>query len=651
MELHRVLARVFFMLIGVLLAAVPALADDAWRSIDPAQLALKAPVVDPDADAEVIFWDVQVDFGLEKTVFVNYVRMKIFTERGKDSRSTIELRYSSRNRIEDIAGRTIKADGTIVALKPEAIFDTTLVKLRRLKISAKTFAMPAVEPGVIIEYRWREVRNEGYFARLSFQRDIPIQLVKYTLKTSNNSFLSFRTKAFNMASTPMAPEKDKRFSFSMTNVPAFHEEPHMPPEDQVRSWMLIYYQPPLSAPDFNLRAYDDYRSKAKVNDDIKRAAQAAIGDASTPEQKLERLFDFCRNKIKNTNDDASGLTGDDLAKLKENKTPADTLKRGMGTGEDIDLLFAALATAAGFEARLAHLADRSDIFFSPNELELLLSLYFMRSYNIAVRVDNAWRFFDPASRYVPLGMLRWQEEAGRALIVDPAYTVFAETPVAPSDKSVQKRTASLRLSEDGTLEGDVRMEYTGHFAVEKKEENDEESVEKQEKTLRDMIKQLMNTAELSEIRIENVVDPVKPFVYSFHIRVPGYAQRSGKRLFLQPAFFQKGIGAMFSASKRENAIYFHHLWAEEDMVAIELPAGFTLDNADAPHPFSVKDVADYKVKISVVGKSEAIKYQRTFRFDSLIFPASSYADLKLLFDALYQSDNHTITLKQNAANQ
>ncbi|MEK6405954.1 MAG: DUF3857 domain-containing protein, partial [Acidobacteriota bacterium] len=387
MTSHRVRACVFFTLVCFLLAAVPALAGDDWRPIDPAHLALKAPVVEQDADAEAIFWDVQVDFSAGKTVFANYVRIKIFTERGKELRSKIELRYSSKNKIEEIAGRTIKADGTIVELKKEAIFDSTLVKLRRVKINAKTFAMPAVEPGVIIEYRWREVRQDssGYYARLSFQRDIPIQLVKYTIKPSSDSSLGLRTKSFNMEDTPLVPEKDKRFSYSMTNVHAFHDEPHMPPEDQVRSWMLAYYQPPLYSMsyDFNKGVYDEYRSRMKVNDDVKRAAQTAIGDASTPDQKLGRLFEFCRTKIKNINDDASGLTGDDLARLKENKNAADTLKRGVGTGKDIDLLFGALATASGFEARVVHLADRSEIFFNPSDFEFVLNLYFMRSYNIA----------------------------------------------------------------------------------------------------------------------------------------------------------------------------------------------------------------------------------------------------------------------------
>jgi len=650
---RRVLIRALLALCYVTIGNGLATAGEDWKPIEPALLGLKAPVVEPDADAEAIFWDVQVDFSPGKTVFANYVRIKIFTERGKELRGKIELSYSSKNKIEDIAGRTIKADGTIIELKNEAIFDSTLIKLRRVKINAKTFAMPGVEPGAIIEYRWREVRHDtsGYFARLNFQRDIPIQVVKYTLKASSDTFLGFRSKAFNMASTPMTAEKDKRFSYSMTNVRAFHDEPYMPPEDQVRSWMLAYYEPPLSSANFTKYVYDDYKSKIKVNDDIKRAAQAAIGDASTPDQKLERLFQFCRTKLKNINDDASGLTGDDLAKLKENKTSADTLKRGMGTGADIDLLFAALATAAGFDARVAHLADRSDIFYTPEEFEVLLNLYFMRSYNIAVRSANGWRFYDPASQYVPLGMLRWQEEGERAMIVDPLLPVLAKTPVSPPEKSVQKRTAALRLSEDGVIEGDVRIEYTGHFAVEKKEENDDESAEQREKGLRDLFKEQMSTAELSDIKIENVTDPDKPFIYAFHVRVPGYAQRTGKRLFLQPAFFQKGIGALFPAGTRQHPIYFHYPWKEEDSISITLPKGFDLDNADKPGPLKAGDVADYNVSIAVTAKRDELLFKRTFIFNALLFPASRYAALKQLFDGIHERDNHTITMKQAGTTQ
>jgi hypothetical protein len=90
---------------------------------------------------------------------------------------------------------------------------------------------------------------------------------------------------------------------------------------------------------------------------------------------------------------------------------------------------------------------------------------------------------------------------------------------------------------------------------------------------------------------------------------------------------------------------------EDDSVTIELPPGFALDNADAPTSLHSENVADYKVKIAVIGKNEALRYNRTFSFTGLVFPSSSYSGLKQLFDIIYERDNHTITLKQASASQ
>ena len=52
-----------------------------------------------------------------------------------------------------------------------------------------------------------------------------------------------------------------------------------------------------------------------------------------------------------------------VEKMKENKSPADTLKRGVGNWHDIDMLFAALAAASGFDARVAKVVQRAEDFF------------------------------------------------------------------------------------------------------------------------------------------------------------------------------------------------------------------------------------------------------------------------------------------------
>ncbi|HKR59106.1 MAG TPA: DUF3857 domain-containing protein, partial [Pyrinomonadaceae bacterium] len=551
----------FYLAVFCLLAAITsksANAGDDWRPIDPAALAMKGALVEKDADAEALFWEVklldEVEGGTPRTVLKHYVRIKVFTERGREAQSKIDIPYLSNWRVQDIAARTVKPDGTIVELKKSDVLERTIEKMNGVKVKAKSFAMPGVEPGAIIEYRWKEVRNDqlASYIRLYFQRDVPVHLVKYYLKPLSLPGFTFgmRAQTFNGSTTPFEKEKDGYYSVTMSNVPAFREEPRMPPEDSVRPWMLVYYSEETNLQgdafwtSYGKKIYESYKSRMKPNDEVKQAIPAIIGEAGTPEAKLERLFEFCRSKIRNINDDASGLTTEQREKLKESKSPAETLKRGMGTGRDIDLLFASMAIAAGFEARVVNLADRSDIFLDRG----FADEYFIQAYDIAVKVGDDWRFYDPASTYVPHGMLRWQEEGQEALLSDPKQPTWIHTPMSPPTASKVKRTADLILSDDGTLEGDARIEYFGHMGVERKEWDDDDSPTQREETLRESVQSRMSTAEISNIRIENITDPIKPFMYAYHIRIPGYAQRTGKRLFFEPAFFQHGVGPLFPAS-------------------------------------------------------------------------------------------------------
>src|ERR1044072_2392934 len=79
---------------------------EEWRPVDPADIALKAAVVEPNADAEAIFWDIRIDDGgLSDLVLNHYVRIKIFTERGRDLHSKVDLPYLEGIKIKDLAPR------------------------------------------------------------------------------------------------------------------------------------------------------------------------------------------------------------------------------------------------------------------------------------------------------------------------------------------------------------------------------------------------------------------------------------------------------------------------------------------------------------------------------------------------------------------
>jgi len=640
---------------------VTAVAED-WKPIDAAELSLKSPTVEKEADAEGLFWEVRIDDSPDgDLIFNHYLRVKVFTERGRESQSKVDIPfgnlYGGEVKIKDIAARTIKTDGSIVELKKEDIFERTIVKISGLKVKARSFAMPAVEPGCIIEYRWREVRvkENAHYLRLQFQRDIPVRRVQYLIKPYDYEGLSFNSVTVHGQSTPWVKEKNGFYSTTMTNMPAVLEESRMPPENQVKTWMLVYYaagdkrpEPDKYWMDIGKNFYEKTKSLIKPNDEVKQMAASLIAEAKTDDEKLARLFEFCRTKIKNTDNDASGLTSEERAKLKDNKSPGDTLKRGVGTTMDVDLLFAALANASGFDARIALSPNRGDLFFDKG----LPNAYFIDPRNVAVNVGGTWKFFNPGYNYIPYGMLVWQEEGEQALITDPKQPIWVETPMTPPEKSQIQRRAKLKLTEDGTLEGDVRIEYSGHFAIERKEEIDEESDTEREDALKAEIKRQMSVAEITNLKIENTTDYAKPLVYMYRMRVPGYAQRTGKRLFIQPAFFQRGVAPLFATASRKYPVYFHYPWSEDDLVQIELPPGYALDNADAPSPFGSGKISEYKPTLSVTSDGKMLVYKRTFFFgggNAVLFPVETYPAMKAYFDQLHKQDNHSIALKQPAA--
>ena len=647
----------FLVIVALLLAPFGALrtslaAGEDWRPIEPADLALKAAVVEPNADAEALFWDIRVDDGGQNDlVLSHYVRIKIFNERGRDKYSKIDIPYFNGMKIKDVAARTIKPDGTIIELAKTDIIEKTVVKASGLKLRTKTFAFPAIEPGAIIEYKWKEVRSNSSAnnLRLQFQRDIPVQAVTYHLKPAGSSVVDVHP--FNMDQPTFEKEKNGFQVATVKNMPAFREEPMMPPEDSVRSWATVRYLTLLSLIyGYNMVAaqlYIGLKPYLKVDKEIKQKVAEITAGVDSAEAQIDKIFDFCRNNIKNTSDKSLGFTEDDIEKLKENKKPSDTLKRGVGPGIDINLLFAAMVNAAGFDARVALLPDRGERLFDRGAY-VRGSL---RPSTIAVRFGTTWKFFDPGLPYIASGRLRWQEEAVDALIVDEQST-WVTTPVTDAQKSKEKRTAKLKLDENGTLEGDVTVEYTGHLAVEHKVLNEDDSPVQREENLKEMVKSRLSSAELTNIVIEDEADATKPFVYKYHVRVPDYAQKTGKRLFFQPGFFTKGVSALFSAGTRRYPIYFHYPWSEEDAITIDLPKGYALDNADRPAPINAGATSQHEIKMAITNDQATLHYNRKFFFGTpelLLYPVEKYDLLKQLFEEVNKADNHMITLKQTAA--
>jgi len=636
----------------VLASSQAVLAGDEWRPVTPAELQMKTGKVETDADAEAIFWEVRVDdSSVDRLVMKHYLRVKIFNERGREKYSKVDIPYLKGMKIKNILARVIKPDGTVTELAKADIFEREITKTDKIKVNAKSFAVPNIEAGVILEYRYDEIYPDGNASdmRMLFQHDIPIQNISYYFKPAADT----KYLTFNMESRKFVKDKNGFYKASMDNVPAIKKEVQMPPEDEVRAWLLLYYTDDLKADstDFWSRAGGfiarlfDIKDTLKPGKDLKTAAATITAGAATPDEQMAKLYEFCKTRVKNITYDTT-LTDEQKDEIKPSKSASDTYKKLQGTASDVNELFAALATALGLEARLAFGGDRSEKFFNPTEAHVS----FIHFSSIAVKINGRWKYYDPGDPFAPLGMLPWNEEDTSVLLLSSKDFVTTTTPLSNPEKSNAKRTGKFKLLEDGTLEGTVTIEYSGQQSYVHKRDDYKDSANKREEDLKEEIKKQMSTAELSDIKIDNVTDPEKPFTYSYKVRVPNYAQKTGKRMFFQPGFFEYGKGPLFSSATRKYDIFFHYPWSEEDKIEIALPEGYTLDTADSPAPINdPSKISSLEITMATVANGSIFRYDRKFFFGAngnYLFSNRSYEAVKAYFDAFHKADSHSMTLKQ-----
>lgn len=657
-------ARLGFLLGGLLAcAALSGTAQAAsWKPLDPAELALAAPKIDKTADAEIILWDVRVFDEVRgdevRSVYDHYMRVKIFTDRGREAFARVDIPHLGNVHVFNVQARTVKPDGSYVEIKGSDVFEREIVKANGVKLKAVSFPLPGLERGGIVEYRWRETHGGELlnYLRLPFSREYPVHQVTYHVKPLSLPGANIGMRALPFHGDFARPRREgEYFILSLANVPAFREEPHAPSEWEIRPWVLVYYRDRAETENpqqFWAKAgrefWDADRKVLGPTAAIRTAAREAVAGASTLDDRIARLLAAARTRIERT--DINPASIGERKKRKDAKHAGEAFERGEGRGHDLVNVFIAMARAVDLDARPAYVPSRDDMPFDA----ALMQPYFLDYRIVAVRDGTNWRFLDPANHHDPAGHLRWTQEGQAALIPDEAALTASVTPETAPHWTLRKRTATLTLAEDGTLEGDARCEYHGHVGLALKGAEYALAEEERVKRTREQLLERLPGAEITNITIEHVSNRESPYTLSYHLRVPGYAQRTGSRLFLQPAVFQKGLRAEFSSPTRVNPIAFDYPWTEHDEVSIALPPGYAMESPDAPPPVALAGVGRSHVKLVRATDDSRLSFTRDFVFGeggSVRFTTKSYGAVKDFFDGVQKQQEHALTLRKKEGGQ
>src|SRR6266851_6064031 len=128
-----------------------------FRDPTAEERAMKSVAFAPGASAVVLNWH---QFVHDRDWYRSeYLRIKILSEEGKKY-GDVEVRHIALLSVVDhIKARTIRPDGTIAPFDGKT-FDKVVVKMGGVRLIAKTFTLPDVQVGSIIEYRY-DIASRG----------------------------------------------------------------------------------------------------------------------------------------------------------------------------------------------------------------------------------------------------------------------------------------------------------------------------------------------------------------------------------------------------------------------------------------------------------------------------------------------------------
>lgn len=600
-----------------------------------------------------------------------YVRLKVLTEKGKEH-ANVELGYGHSNggggyTVNDIAGRTIHPDGTIVPLtsKPyEKLIEKT-EGYEGYKHMAKVFTMPDVTVGSIIEYRYTLRYDEQYYFSPDWyiQSGLYMRKGHYLWRPTSKQLLSKRQGREQLTSAiawfpvlptgaqvkqtrlpPMGGNPDGQIIIELNvhDIPPSPKEEYMPPIASFTYRVLFYYTPYKSADEY-WKTEGKYWSKDRdkfIGPGPK--VSAVVHDLTTPadtqEVKLRKLYSAVM-QLENTDFTREHDRAEDKAAgLRDIHSTDDILDRKRGSGDQLAQLFVALARAAGMKAYLFAVTNRSRSIFAPAYLYMS-----QLDDDIAVVVvDGKEQFFDPGTRYCPYGHLAWRHTFAGGIRQTESGTVISQSPGEPYTASRTMRVADLNMDEHGEVTGIVKMTYTGAPALSWRQrslEGDEASLSKELQT--SLQELLPGGMEVKVGQILNLTAYEQPLIVNYTIKGPIGAP-TGKRLFLPSDLFISNEKATFPHEKRDIAVAFHYPTYIQDAVRVKLPPSMKIESVP------VKDVQQFQsfalYNLTPESTPNSITVRRNFALAEILFLPKEYPDLRAFYNKIETKDQENIVL-------
>lgn len=579
-----------------------------------------------------------------------YLRIKILTEEGRKYADVEIPFFKGRTNIINIHARSIRPDGTIADFTGKA-FEKEIVKAHGVKYLAKTFTLPDVEVGGILEYYYTTDLAENFVfdSHWILSDELFTKSAKFSLHPYHNDNYPMALRWTWSRLPPGTPEPaegpDHVISLAASDIPAFPTEDYMPPVEELKSRVDFIYredqfesEPAKYWKKLGKKRNDQLESFAGKRKAMEQAVAEIISPSDTPEQKLHKIYSRVQ-QMRNTSYEAEKTEQEQ--KREKEKVPEnveDVWKKQYGNGFQLTWLFLALARAAGFEVSGMWVPDRQNYFFSPNTMDG----HRLDSNVVVVKLNGQDVFFDPGAEFTPFGMLPWYETAVNGLKLDHDGGTWLQTTLPQSTESQISRKAELKLSDQGELEGKLTVTYTGLEAWERRVEERFSDDTARKKFLEDEVREAIPIAcEVDLTNQPNWKTSEHPLIGEFNLKVTGWVSGAGKRALLPVGLFGASETHLFEHLDRVHPIYFEFPFQRTDDVTIDLPLGWQISSTPKPERLDAKAVV---YTLGAVNDKGTLHLNRDLKVDILLLPIQSYPNLRKIFQIVRNADEAQVIL-------
>ncbi len=603
---------------------------------------------------------------------LRYDRIKVLTEEGKryanvelnyvSTSSTFEWNGDNKN-VEDIAGRTIHPDGTVIPFTGKPYLKT-IEKAQGFKYQTKVFTLPDVEVGSIIEYRYATRYNDSVYEAPDWyiQGDLFLKSAHYTWYPTIRTIQDSKGIVNTISWFPLLPagatitrqelpgagtgNPQQIYDLVVKDIPPIIKEEYMPPTSNYSYRVYFNFSSYRTAEEFWKGEGKDWSKHADAfanpNGELTSETQRVVAGASTPEEKLQKIYaavmalentDYTR-KHEQREDKANGL-----GKL---NNAAEVLAHKRGNPTQITELFVGMARAAGLKAELMLVPDRSEELFVPG----WLSFRQLDDLIAIVNLDGKDAFFDPGSRYCAYKHLAWEHTFVQGLRQKDGGTAFEKTSGDGYAANRTMRVANLEVGANGETEGKIDLTYGGSAALHWRQvalRGDEESLKHELQTsLEEMVPK---TLEVKVSSIKALEEYENPLIISYKVKGT-IGTSAGKRLVVPADLFLADQKAAFPHEKRDIAVYFHYARMVQDALRINFHNGFVVEATPNVAKYDIPKTGIYNM--AVTSTPTSFTTRRNFAFSDIFVMPTDYPKLRSFYSQFESNDQGSVVLKADA---